>query len=84
MKSSKIYCYINGKIVTSDKLFVSGYDIGLLRGYAIYEGITTHNKKPFYLSVHLNRLRKSSLRLGLKIPLTDTEIAKVIETLIKK
>lgn len=84
MKSSKTYCYINGEIVTSDKLYVSGNDIGLLRGYAIYEGITTHNKKPFYLSVHLSRFRKSSLRLGLKIPLTDTEIAKVIETLIKK
>ena len=80
----KNYCYINGKIITSDKLFVSGYDIGLLRGYAIYEGITTHNNKPFYLSEHLKRFRKSALQLDLKIPLNDTKIAKVIETLIKK
>ena len=84
MKSSKIYCYINGKIATSDKLFVSSYDIGLLRGYAVYDGITTHNKKPFYLPAHLDRFRKSSLRLGLKVPLTDTEITKIIELLIKK
>ena len=84
MKSNKIYCYLNGKIVTSDKLLVSGYDIGLLRGYAVYDGITTHNKKPFYLSAHLDRFRKSSLRLGLKIPLTDAAITKIIETLIKK
>ena len=82
--SSKIYCYLDGKIITSDKLLVSGYDIGLLRGYAVYDGITTHNKKPFYLSAHLDRFRKSSLRLGLKIPLTDAAITKIIETLIKK
>ena len=83
-KIMKNYCYINGKIITSDKLFVSGYDIGLLRGYAIYEGITTHNNKPFYLSDHLKRFRKSALRLGLKIPLTVIQIKKVIQTLIKK
>ncbi|MDO8471489.1 MAG: aminotransferase class IV [bacterium] len=84
MKENPTYCYLDGKIVTSDKLFVSGYDIGLLRGYAVYDGITTHNKKPFYLSAHLNRFRKSSLKLGLKIPLTDTKITKIIEALIKK
>jgi len=84
MKEGPTYCYLNGKIVTSNKLFVSGDDIGLLRGYAVYDGITTHNKKPFYLSAHLNRFRKSSLRLGLKIPLTDTIITKIIETLVKK
>src|SRR3989344_957247 len=82
--SSKIYCYLDGKIITSDKLLVSGHDIGLLRGYAVYDGITTHNKKPFYLSAHLDRFRKSSLQLGLKIPLTDAAITKIIETLIKK
>ncbi|MEK9171956.1 MAG: aminotransferase class IV [Patescibacteria group bacterium] len=84
MKESPIYCYLDGKIVTSNKLLVSGYDIGLLRGYAVYDGITTHNKKPFYLSAHLNRFRKSSFKLGLKIPLTDTEITKIIGALIKK
>ena len=84
MKEGPTYCYLNGKIVTSNKLFVSGDDIGLLRGYAVYDGITTHNKKPFYLSAHLNRFRKSSLRLGLKVPLTGTKITKIIEALIKK
>ncbi len=84
MKSSKIYCYINAKIATSDKLFVSSYDIGLLRGYAVYDGITTHNNKPFYLPLHLDRFRKSSSRLGLKVPLTDAEITKIVEVLIKK
>lgn len=84
MKSGEIYCYLNGKIITSNKLFVSGYDIGLLRGYAVYDGVTTHNKKPFYLPLHLDRFRKSSLQLGLKIPLTDTEITKIINILIKK
>ena len=80
----KIYCYINGKITTSDKAFVSAYDIGLLRGYGIYEGITTHNGKLFYLKDHIARFRKSASKLGLKVPISDTELKNVLETLLKK
>ena len=80
----KTYCYINGKIVTSNKMFVSAYDIGLLRGYAIYEGMTTRNSKTFYLKSHLKRFRKSAQKLKIKIPLTDEKISRIISLLIKK
>jgi branched-chain amino acid aminotransferase len=82
--NKKPYCYKDGKIVTSDKLSVSVYDIGLLRGYAIYEGITAFGDKPFFIDDHLKRFRKSAISLGIKIPLTDKEIKEIIETLIKK
>jgi branched-subunit amino acid aminotransferase/4-amino-4-deoxychorismate lyase len=84
MKSKTPYCYTNGKIVTSDKVLVSAYDIGLLRGYAIYEGITAFGAKPFFVDDHLKRFRKSAKQLCLKIPLTDILIKDIIETLIKK
>lgn len=84
MKSKNAYCYTNGKIITSDKVFVNAYDIGLLRGYAIYEGITAFGSKPFFVDDHLKRFRKSATSLGIKIPLTDIKIKEIIETLIKK
>ncbi len=79
----KIYSYIHGEITTSDKLFVSAYDIGLLRGYAIYEGITTRNGKPFFLTEHLKRFRKSASQLDLKVPLSNKKIVLIIEKLTK-
>ncbi len=80
----KPYGYINGKIIPGNKMFVSSYDIGILRGYGIYEGITTHNNKPFYLKAHLKRFRDSAKKLGIKIPLSDTEISEIINQLIRK
>ncbi|MEI6041987.1 MAG: aminotransferase class IV [bacterium] len=82
--SIKPYCYINGKIERADKLYVSCYDIGLLRGYAIYEGITAYGDKPFYLKQHLARFKRSAKKLGLQIPSTDVEIEQILKTLIKK
>lgn len=83
-KESKIYGYINGKITTLDKIFVSAKDIGLLRGYAIYEGITVFKDKIFFLKDHLKRFRKSATKLGLKIPISDKEMEDVMNTLVKK
>jgi len=80
----KNYCYKDGKIVPSDKAFVGIYDIGLLRGYGIYEGITTRNGKPFHLKEHLARFRKSAKKMNLKIPLKDRQIEKIIHALIQK
>ena len=60
------------------------YDIGLLRGYGIYEGITTYKGKPFRLADHLVRFRNSAKALDLSIPLSDTEIEKAILSLGKK
>ena len=80
----KIYCYKDGKITTSYKAFVSVYDIGILRGYAIYEGITAFGKQAFYLKEHLERFRKSAKELELKIPISDNKIKNIINTLIQK
>ena len=66
------------------KAFISVYDIGLLRGYAIYDGITAFGKKVFRLPDHMKRFRNSAKAMSLKVPHTDSEIKKIIETLVKK
>lgn len=78
------YCYLNGKILPVQEATVSVYDIGLLRGYGIYEGITTYNNRPFRLPDHLFRLRSSAKALDLTIPLSDVEIEKAIISLVTK
>jgi branched-chain amino acid aminotransferase len=78
------YCYLNGKILPVQDAMVSVYDIGLLRGYGIYEGITTYKNKPFRLADHLARFRSSAKALDLAIPSSDEEIEKAILSLVEK
>jgi branched-chain amino acid aminotransferase len=58
--------YLNGKFVDEKEAKISVYDLGLLRGYAVFDFLRTYNQKPFYLDDHLKRLLKSAKIIGLK------------------
>ncbi len=78
------YIYLNGKIIPSSKALVSIYDIGFLRGYGIFDYLRTYNGKPFLLQEHLRRFRNSAKDLGLRVPISNAEIKKVIQKLLFK
>jgi D-alanine transaminase/branched-chain amino acid aminotransferase len=77
-------CFLNNKIVDFDSAKVSIKDIGLLRGFGVYEAMTTYNGKPFHLKRHLLRFRKSADFLDIKVPLDDTKIEEIILDLISQ
>jgi branched-subunit amino acid aminotransferase/4-amino-4-deoxychorismate lyase len=58
--------YLNGKFVDEKEAKISVYDLGLLRGYAVFDFLRTYNQKPFYLDDHLKRLLNSAKLIGLK------------------
>jgi D-amino acid aminotransferase len=78
------YCYLNGKIMPENEAKVSIFDIGLLRGFGIYEALTIINGKVFMPDDHLARFRKSADFLKITIPATDEEIRHVMDELIIK
>ena len=78
------YCYLNGKIVPVAEAQVGVYDIGLLRGFGIYEALRTFNRKPFEFPSHMVRFHTSTEALKLHIPVTDEEMLKVVTELIEK
>lgn len=80
----KKYCYLNKKIVPLNKARINPNDIGLLRGYAVFDFLRTYNGKLFLLKNHFNRLRKSANELNLKIPRSESNVKKIIKTLLKK
>jgi branched-chain amino acid aminotransferase len=77
------YCYLNRKITPEEKASVSIKDLGLLRGYAVFDFLRTYNGWPFFLSEHLNRLANSAKLVGLKVPISKSEISKMIKKLLK-
>lgn len=79
----KKYCYLNGKTVPEDKAHIGISDLGVLRGYGVFDFLRTYNGKPFYLREHLDRLENSAKLVGLKVPLAKSEISKIINKLLK-
>lgn len=78
------YCYLNGKIIPVAEAKVGVYDIGLLRGFGIYEGLVSYNRKPFMLSDHLGRFHNSAAKMSLKIPVSDADIGIAVKELIAR
>ncbi|HXK39072.1 MAG TPA: aminotransferase class IV [Candidatus Paceibacterota bacterium] len=78
------FCYLNGKIIPVADARVGVYDIGLLRGFGIYEGLVSYNRKPFMLADHLARFHNSAERMALKIPVSDADIETAVNELIAR
>lgn len=80
----KKYCFFNGKIVEEKNAHINLYDLGVLRGYGVFDFMCSANGKPFLLTDHWNRLKQSAASLGLKIPIARQKYEEAIQKLIKK
>ena len=78
------YCYFNGAIVKVEEAKVSAFDIGLLRGFGVYEAMAGFNGNIFRFSDHWNRFVDSAHTLSLNIPITEEKAEKVIKELLVK
>ena len=76
------HAYLNGRILALEDAAISPLDIGLLRGYAVFDLLRTVGGRPFLLAEHLRRLRSSAEKLGLTVPASDEEISAVIDQLL--
>ncbi|HRH26005.1 MAG TPA: aminotransferase class IV [Candidatus Paceibacterota bacterium] len=84
MKSGNFWCYKNGVVIPTEEATVSVQDIGMLRGFGVYDGIAVINNKPLRLDDHVKRLRNSAAGLGLQVPDSDEQIEKAYDLLAEK
>lgn len=75
-------CYLNGEIIPLGDAKIGVLDLGILRGFGIYEGITSFSGKPFRFNDHWDRFQISANVLGLTIPRTKDELLDAMHTLI--
>ena len=78
------YAYLNGRIVPEQQAAISPLDIGLLRGYAVFDLLRTVAGRPFLFAEHLQRLHDSAAQLGLAVPASDDEIAEAVADLLAR
>ena len=75
--------YFNGSLVDSKEVLISPYDLGLVRGYAVFDVMRTFNGKPFLGAEHYKRLRNSARGVGLTLPVSSVEFAAIVDNLLR-
>lgn len=74
--------YIDGSYVPEDRAVLSVNDLGLLRGYGVFDFLRTYNRRPFLLEDHVARLSRSAGLIGLSLPCSENDIMDIaMETL---
>jgi len=85
MKKSEPIYYVNGKYIPKNEAKISVSDLGLLRGYGVFDFLVTYNGgRPFLIKRHLKRLYNSAKLIGLEIPYKTSFIEKLIIKTINK
>lgn len=70
--------YLDGNFVPAAEAMIPLGDLGVVRGYGVFDFLRTYNGRPFHLMDHLLRLKSSADQIGLKLPLELEEIADVV------
>ena len=79
-----MYCYFNNRIISESKAGLNLRDLGVLRGFGVFDVLRTYNGKPFMLKEHFARLKNSAGVLDLKLPISANEFEARIFRLLKK
>lgn len=79
-----IFHSINGTLLPHEQTFISPFDLGLLRGYGVFDFVRLYKGTPFHLEEHLKRLRTSARDVHITIPYTDEQIATFCKDVAEK
>ena len=77
-------CYLNGEYIAEEKATVQISDLGLTRGYGIFDFFRTYNGKPFMMEKHLKRFRNSAFKLRIALKETDDELVAIVAKLMQE
>ncbi|WP_200974142.1 aminotransferase class IV [Echinicola sp. 20G] len=80
----KPFCFSVDQITESQKASLHPMDIGLIRGYAVFDFFRTVNYKPLFLEDYLDRFIKSASKTHLNLNYTAQELEQIIHQLIQK
>jgi branched-chain amino acid aminotransferase len=75
--------WIDGKFYDGDQAKISVFDLGVLYGDGVFEGIRAYGGRVFRLKQHLDRLYASAKAIWLDIPMTQDAMADLVNECIK-
>ena len=79
---NETYCYTNQQILKTSDGSLSISDLGIQRGYGIFDFFRVQHKKALFLEDHLDRLFHSAKIMRLDECITRDRLHSIIEELI--
>ena len=79
-----MYFFFNGSFLSEHEAKLSILDLGLIRGFGVFDYLRTYKGKPFHLKEHFQRLEYSAKNIGLSLPYSFDEMEEILEKLIKQ
>ena len=76
------YIFFNGRVLSAEQVAISPFDIGLLRGYAVFDLLRTVGGRPFLLAEHLRRLHRQPSSSGSRCRTRTTRSPRAIDELL--
>lgn len=70
--------YVNGAFVPASAATVEAGDLGLVRGYGVFDVLRTYPRRPFALHLHLQRLQRSAQQIDLALPWSLEELEQIV------
>lgn len=80
----KQYVIINENLVAKEDASISIYDLGLLRGYGVFDFFKTVNNRPIWIDDHLDRFYFSAAEMNMPVPVKKPGLKDLVQELIDK
>jgi branched-subunit amino acid aminotransferase/4-amino-4-deoxychorismate lyase len=77
------YHHINGALTDAPAAAIGLYDLGLLRGYGIFDFFLVKNKKALFFQDYMDRFSRSADLLGLELPFSREDTHDHIQELLQ-
>lgn len=77
------YC-VNGKIVKAENAKLKVTDLGLIRGYGIFDFLKVEKGIPLFIEPHMKRFQNSAKEMNLELSYSVKELRKIVMKLIAK
>jgi branched-chain amino acid aminotransferase len=78
------FAFLNGKIIPTSDARIHVFDLGLMRGMAVFDFLRFRNCKPVFLKEHIDRLFNSAKIFDIPTVFTKAKYTQSISKLIKK
>ncbi len=76
-------CYKDGAYLRMSQMRIAPNDLGILRGFGIFDFLRTYYGKPFLMDEHIARFMRSAKRMGLSAP-SASALQRITQALITK
>ena len=79
MQMAEPIFYVNGEFVPAGQAALPVNDLGVVRGYGVFDVLRTYDRVPFHLSDHLRRLLSSAWQIDLELPWSAADLERLVQ-----